>query len=440
MKHFISILLILALILTGCHLDNRSSDSETDTVEDPTEDFSGIDYQVIDTGQTTYFNDTSEMSEAPSSGEDFYGQDAGYSGKGFSFSLENNNYTVYDENTGLHWMRGPNSDLSAPLASDKLSYDDALDYVDDMNNQEYAGFSDWRLPTVKELYSLIDFSGEDISNYSGTSTDGLIPFIDTDYFNFDYGELDAGERLIDSQYLSATIYVQDPGDMGYTIYFGVNFADGRIKGYEGMLGGEDKTFFVQLVRGNTKYGTNNFTNNGDGTVTDSATGLMWSQDDSGSGMNWKEALAWAETKNTASYNGYSDWRLPNAKELQSIVDYSHAPSYDGKPAIDTDYFNCTEITNEENESDYPWYWTGTTHISSGGTGSTANYICFGRALGYSSSLGYYDVHGAGCQRSDPKYTDFSEYTYLTNGYYNSSAPQGDVIRMNNYVRLVRDAD
>lgn len=46
------------------------------------------------------------------------------------------------------------------------------------------------------------------------------------------------------------------------------------------------------------------------------------QNDSGYGMDWKDALAYCEELTSA---GHSDWRLPNAKELQSIVDYTHMP-------------------------------------------------------------------------------------------------------------------
>ncbi len=50
-----------------------------------------------------------------------------------------------------------------------------------------------------------------------------------------------------------------------------------------------------------------------------------------------------------------------------------------------------------------------------------------------------DVHGAGCQRSDPKAGDLSDYTDVPYGYYFGNAPQGDAIRLDNYVRCVRDA-
>ena len=131
--------------------------------------------------------------------------------------------------------------------------------------------------------------------------------------------------------------------------FGVNFADGRIKGYGlSMPGGREKTFFVLCVRGNTAYGQNDLVDNGDGTITDRATGLTWTQEDSGTPLNWEEALAWVQQKNSENYLGYSDWQLPNVKELQSIVDYTRSPNTTSSAAIDP-IFTCSQITNELNQ-------------------------------------------------------------------------------------------
>jgi hypothetical protein len=322
-----------------------------------------------------------------------------------------------------------------------LTFTEAQAYPGTLNDQNYGGYNDWRLPGMKELYSLMNFSGTDPM---GPETTGLTPFIDTDYFDFAFGDVEAGERNIDSQFWSSSAYVGTVFD-NRSAAFGLNLADGRIKGYP-TSGHIVKVNYVYFVRGSTDYGVNHFNDNGDGTITDNATGLMWSKNDSGdggntgprSGMTWEEALAWVQQKNDRNYLGYSDWRLPNAKEMQSILDYSRAPDATGSAAIDP-VFNITQIINEGGQVDYPWFWTGTTHRRSDGSGRSAVYICFGRAMGYNMNT-WMDVHGAGAQRSDGKDGNFSMYTYVSDGYYFAISPQGDATRLYNYVRLVRDAD
>jgi hypothetical protein len=149
-------------------------------------------------------------------------------------------------------------------------------------------------------------------------------------------------------------------------------------------------------------------------------------------MDWVDALDYAEN---LVHAGYDDWRLPDAKELQSIVDYTRSPATTGSAAIDP-VFLCTAIVDEGGDINYPFYWTGTTHENMGADfGTAAVYIAFGEALGWMQPQGgglptLMDVHGAGAQRSDPKIGDPADWPY-------GHGPQGDVIRIHNYVRCVR---
>jgi len=373
---------------------------------------SDLGYIVVDTRQDKCYDNSQEIT-CPQSGEAFYGQDAQFQGVQSAYQ-DNGDGTITDLNTGLMWQQNP---------GDKMTYKKAVANASFFN---LAGYDDWRLLTIKELYSLILFSGTDPAP---ESIEPAVPFIDTNYFDFEYGDISTGERIIDSQFVSSTKYVSTTMGGDDTV-FGVNFADGRIKGY-GLTdprtrGG--KEFYAMYVRGNTEYGINAFIDNIDGTITDSATGLMWAQSDSGRGMDWEDALAWVQQKNDGNYLGYNDWRLPNAKELQSIVDYTRSPATTNSAAI-APIFGVSTITDEVGGTNYPFCWAGTTHANAGGGDNAGVYIAFGESFGYMMNS-WVDAHGAGSQRSDPKSGD-------PDNYPQGRGPQGDAIRINNYVRLVR---
>ncbi len=450
-------------------------------------------YRIVDTGQDVCYDNTKEIIP-PTIKSKFYGQDAQHQGNEASYT-DNGDGTITDNVTGLIWQK--------EFAI--MSYTQAIETLKTFN---LAGKKDWRLPSIKEAYSLMLFSGNDINPEAGMDSESAgVPFINTEYFDFQYGA--NGNRIIDSQMLSSTLYVGSSDKEA--LVFGVNFADGRIKGYGMRLGGNDKEFMVRFVRGN-EYGENEFVDNGDGTISDVATSLMWSKTDSKKGMNWVEALDYAKKMNKINYLGFSDWRLPNAKELQSIVDYTRSPATTSSAAIDP-VFSTSAMVNEAGVIDYPFYWTSTTHARAGEEGGTAAvYVAFGRSLGNMASIlgggqrpgggesrgnddngssmrgqggpgggmggggrsgggmgggmggsgggpggggmgqggpggsgggpgggqrpegvaaNWIDVHGAGSQRSDPKTGNASKYA-------NGNGPQGDAIRIDNYVRLVRD--
>ncbi|WP_413113566.1 DUF1566 domain-containing protein [Thaumasiovibrio sp. DFM-14] len=237
-----------------------------------------------------------------------------------------------------------------------------------------------------------------------------------------------GDRFLDTQTVTSTIYGgKTLGSV--TTMFGYNFRDGYLKGYPST-----KTFTVYYVRGNTNYGQNMFVDNGDGTISDLATGLMWMKYDSGlfklgpagdGRMDWKSGLKHC---GALQFAGYDDWRLPDTKQLHSIVDYTRSPDVTGTPAIDP-IFQTTPIVNMAGLKDWGYYWTSTPF----GARNQSIYICFGRAMG---ALGSYpiDVHGAGAQRGDDRTLGNGDTVYPWIG---GKHPQGDETRVLNMVRPVR---
>lgn len=386
-----------------------------------------LQYKIVGTGQSNSYNNSGIIA-LPAMGQSFFGQNTNHPGLNPSYT-DNNDGTITDNNTGLMWEKTTDKNNDGVINYyDKLTYANALAGA---SSCKTGGYTDWRLPTIKEIYSLAMYYGAEPTP-TATSQGNAVPFINTNYFRFAYGDLNASmhgattnERLIDAQYATKTLYVSTTMNNQPTM-FGYNFADGRIKGYPSN---NSKKYYVMYVRGNNAYGINNFVDNGDGTITDKATGLMWMQNDSGSGMTWENALSYAENN---TFSGYTDWRLPDVKELQSILDYSRSPSTTNSAAINP-LFNCTQINNEAGNKDFPCYVSSTSFSSqSPNNGSGACYVSFGRAMGYMSQFGgWIDVHGAGAQRTDPKTGNPADYP-------NGLGPQGDAVRIYNYVRLVRN--
>lgn len=306
---------------------------------------------------------------------------------------------------------------SSPYQSKKFTWEQAMNGLDEFNTEKLGGYSDWRIPTLKELYSIIQFSGQ-----MSMEPENMKSFFDEKYFKL-MDLINPGDRVIDVQTITSTIYdSQTLG--GTTTMFGYNFRDAFVKGYPST-----KTFTLYHVRGNKHYGQNMFKDNQDGTISDEATGLMWMTADSGhfkvgdvnnGTLNWEDALAWCEN---LTFAGHSDWRLPNAKELQSIVDYHRSPDTTDSAAIDP-LFQTTEIVNAAGIKDWAYYWTSTPFGD-----DQSIYLSFGRGIGM---MGDYvmDVHGAGAQRGDFRDGDRNTFPY-------HRGPQGDEMRTYNMVRAVR---
>jgi len=123
-------------------------------------------------------------------------------------------------------------------------------------------------------------------------------------------------------------------------------------------------------------GASTFVDNGDGTISDQGTNLMWQKQDDGTIRNWADAITYCEGLILA---GRTDWRLPTIKELKSITDMTKY-----NPSINTTYFPGTKSDT---------YWTSTTFA-----GSTANVWLVHFLSGYTPTNAKTGTHYVRCVR------------------------------------------
>jgi hypothetical protein len=379
-KKFVITAIVASAIVTSLISCNSTDKTKTNSVPKTT-------FVVTDSLQTVSYDDAGNVIEAPSVGEAFYGQDAQYTTTLPSYT-DNDDGTVTDNNTGLMWQQTP--------PDHKMTYDEAVEYVDSLTT---GGYTDWRLPTIQESFTLANLDGK----LQPEDIESCVPYIDTEYFGFFYDE---NKPYTGSYWTSSkTIYMEDLADNTgnnneMERSYGFNWADGHLKSYADGHSTVDATSTgfsipagVRAVRGEEGViGANDYQDNADGTVSDNATGLMWSQTDAADGMDWEAALNYAENSELA---GYSDWRLPTPKELQTLVEYEK-PTI---PAIDTDYFTF--------HLDDCYVWSSTT---SGDFPQMADYVTFGHGWGIEigqdntsiTTTDFDDVHAPGCIRADYK--------------------------------------
>jgi len=353
---------LVSLSLAGCKKNDTSTITGDLLVVPRDAAYVGC-YQVVGTSQTKCW-DSAGNSITPVFGDAFFGQDAQFSHTTPLYTKSNDGLTIKDEVTGLTWQKT----YEKPTFGGMYYWAETQTEVDNLNKQNYGGYNDWRVPTIKELYSLWNVSVG-------------WPYIDTEYFDIKYTD---EQDLSHAIFWSSDKYTGVMGNVngetpGAELAFGVNFGTGHIKSYSISVGPKH---FVRCVRGNLSYGVNLFQNNNDGTISDLATGLMWQQTDNGSGIDWEHALAYAQTQNNANYLGHNDWRLPNTKEFQSLVDYTRSPYATNAanigPAINA-LFSCTGILNDGGKADYPYYWTSTSAISiANGSYPSAWYVALDR--------------------------------------------------------------
>ncbi len=212
-----------------------------------------------------------------------FGEDSDYTINAPSFT-DHGNGTVTDNVTGLMWQK---------TDSGEMTWDTARTGATSLN---LAGFTDWRLPTAQEAFSILDHERN--------------PALNPTYFVNNAGGTPGYFWTSDLFYGDNTKVwsTNTGGGIGPHPKTSTLSAGGALR------------FHARYVRGAKPTTGHNYLNNNDGTITDLDTGLMWTQAPS-SAMNWTSALTYAEGLTTG---GFSDWRLPNVKELQSLEDIPRA--------------------------------------------------------------------------------------------------------------------
>ena len=283
----------------------------------------------ICTGQNKCYNNSEEITCQTSSSDDFFGQDAQYASHGIctAQSLTASSNVVVDNNTGLTWEK--------TLSSDTYTWYNRAAHCNELNSSNYGGKSNWRVPNLLELLTIIDISNNQPatnSNFTGMPTS-----------NNTYLWTDNGYKGNNSYAYFINPY------LGFNLY------------------NEEKTNTnkVLCVSGDelVPATSSDFTTSSDGkTVTDRRTGLMW-QKEYATGKTWQHALKYCED---STYAGYSDWRLPNKNELASLLD----PGKSSAP-----YSNFPDMPSN-------WFWSSSTYVIN------TLYAWF-----VSFNSGYVDVNG-----------------------------------------------
>jgi len=268
---------------------------------------------------------------------------------------------VTDNLTGLMWAKDAN------LPNGGRTWQGALDYVASMNaGSGLCGYKDWRLPNVNELESLINSGEADTANWLNSQ----------------------GFSNVQSSYYWSSTTCADGTDDAWVVYMWYGHVADFSKSYiysvwpvrSGQLNNPDPLYPANVWKtGQTaSYATGDdgdlekgvfwpvprFTDHDNGTVTDNLTGLMWSKNANlaGGTKTWQGALDYVKTLNTGSY---SDWRLPNRKELFSLIDRSkYNPAL---PVQGTQIFQNVQSyyywssTTDAGDTDYAWVvsmWNG----------------------------------------------------------------------------------
>lgn len=261
--------------------------SKATIINDDAGGLNGTGSTAVLTGLTAFGRDTHALTNSPADGA-------------LGFAFASSGTCVLDKVTGLTWQKLPG--MSKPYA-------DLQAYVDLVKASNLCGHADWRLPTANELLNLMD-----VGQLAGIVANADKP-VSLDAMS---GKFWALEKRATTSPVDA--WMVDADINGVTSFVQMTNANN-----------------VRLVRGGRAPATTcdntdgRFNVGGNGTVTDTHTGLMWKTCPEGysdaacsSGTvlditSADSAVKQLKKANDAADKGYSDWRVPSRNELASLV-------------------------------------------------------------------------------------------------------------------------
>ncbi len=278
--------------------------------------------RLPDTGQKNSYTNT-------------FGEDNDYN-INTPFYINNGNGTVTDTITGLIWQQTDGGEMTI---------ENAAIYCDTLT---LGGFTNWRLPTAKESFSILNHQNNN-------------PAIDINFFT----------KTAAEYWWTSEKQNNDANKIWCTNAGG---GIGNHPKTETISAGGTKKFHVRAVRDVVEPTViqNHFTDNGNGTITDNVTNLVWQKVPNTNTLTWEDALVYAEG---LELGNNSNWRLPNIKELQSISEVGL-----NNPSVNTNFFTISgtkkfwSSTSLPNQTTKAWYWDTQFGITTYDLKTNSNYV------------------------------------------------------------------
>ncbi len=272
-----------------------------------------------------------------------------------------NGNIVLDKLTGLEWPKDAGTPAAGSCTGGTKTWQQALDYVACLNTNNYLGHNDWRLPNINELEGFLNVAQTNIAAW--LNTQGFSNVQADVYWSSTTASSGASASTARGIFILAG-FVNESFVGKTEKHYVWPVRSGSYSGTIGIPKTGQTTSFAAGDDGDLEKGiawpSPRFTDNNNGTVTDNLTGLIWLKDANCFGTGtWSQALISSNSLSSGSC-GLTDgssagaWRLPNRKELKSLVDAERI-----NPALPNGHpFSNVQSTVNGSSS---CYWSSTTY-------------------------------------------------------------------------------